>query len=51
MQCVGSRLIKMDSTLSQNDIGNGSNVQVLRRLRGGAGAYLDIPGLQMRCSA
>ena len=28
----GSRLIKMDSTLSQNGIGNGSNVQVLRRL-------------------
>ena len=40
----GSRLIKMESTLSQNGIGNGSNVQVLRRLRGGAGAYLDIPG-------
>ena len=36
----GSRLIKMESTLSQNGIGNGSNVQVLRRLRGGAGAYL-----------
>ena len=31
----GSRLIKMESTLSQNGIGNGSNVQVLRRLRGG----------------
>ena len=44
----GSRLIKMESTLSQNDIGNGSNVQVLRRLRGGAGAYLDIPG-QWEC--
>ena len=44
----GSRLIKMDSTLSQNGIGNGSNVQVLRRLRGGAGAYLDIPG-QWEC--
>ena len=40
----GSRLIKMESTLGQNGIGNGSNVQVLRRLRGGAGAYLDIPG-------
>ena len=38
----------MDSTLSQNGIGNGSNVQVLRRLRGGAGAYLDIPG-QWEC--
>ena len=44
----GSRLIKMESTLSQNGIGNGSNVQVLRRLRGGAGAYLDIPG-QWEC--
>ena len=44
----GSRLIKMDSTLSQNGIGNGSNVQVLRRLRGGAGVYLDIPG-QWEC--
>ena len=36
----GSRMINMESTLSQNGIGNGSNVQVLRRLRGGAGAYL-----------
>ena len=44
----GSHLIKMDSTLSQNGIGNGSNVQVLRRLRGGAGAYLDVPG-QWEC--
>ena len=44
----GSRLMKMESTLSQNCIGNGSNVQVLRRLRGGAGAYLDIPG-QWEC--
>ena len=44
----GSRLIKMECTLSQNGIGNGSNVQVLRRLRGGAGAYLDIPG-QWEC--
>ena len=44
----GSRLIKMERTLSQNGIGNGSNVQVLRRLRGGAGAYLDIPG-QWEC--
>ena len=44
----GSRLIKMDGTLSQNGIGNGSNVQVLRWLRGGAGAYLDIPG-QWEC--
>ena len=44
----GSRMIKMESTLSQNGIGNGSNVQVLRRLRGGAGAYLDIPG-QWEC--
>ena len=31
--------------LSQNGIGNGSNVRVLQRLRGGAGSYLDIPGL------
>ena len=38
----------MECTLSQNGIGNGSNVQVLRRLRGGAGAYLDIPG-QWEC--
>ena len=44
----GSRLIKWKCTLSQNGIGNGSNVQVLRRLRGGAGAYLDIPG-QWEC--
>ena len=44
----GSLLMKMESTLSQNGIGNGSNVQVLRRLRGGAGAYLDIPG-QWEC--
>ena len=45
----GSRLFKMECTLSQNGIGNGSNVQVLRRLRGGAGAYLDIPG-QWECN-
>ena len=44
----GSRLMNMGCTLSQNGIGNGSNVQVLRRLRGGAGAYLDIPG-QWEC--
>ena len=44
----GSRLMKMGCTLSQNGIGNGSNLQVLRRLRGGAGAYLDIPG-QWEC--
>ena len=44
----GSRLIKMGCNLSQNGIANGSNVQVLRRLRGGAGAYLAIPG-QWEC--
>ena len=44
----GSRLIGMECTLSQNGIENGSNVQVLRRLRGGAGAHLDIPG-QWEC--
>ena len=44
----GSRLMKMGCTLSQNGIGDGSNVQVLRRLRGGAGAYLDIP-VQWKC--
>ena len=38
----GSRLIKMDGTLSQNSIGNGSNVQVLRRLRGGASVRIWI---------
>ena len=38
----------MGCTLSQNGVGNGSNVQVLRRLPGGAGAYLDIPG-QWEC--
>ena len=40
----GSRLVKVGCTLSENWVGNGSNVQVLRRLRGGAGAYLDVPG-------
>ena len=44
----GSRVMKMGCAVSQNGIGNGSNVQVLRRLRGGAGAYLDIPG-QREC--
>ena len=44
----GPRLINMECTLSQNGIGNGSNVEVLRRLRGGVGAYLDIPG-QWEC--
>ena len=44
----GSRLVKMGCTLSQNGIGDCSNMQVLRRLRGGAGAYLDIPG-QWEC--
>ena len=40
----GSRLIRRGCTLSENCIGNGSNVGVLRRLRGGASSYLDIPG-------
>ena len=43
----GTGLVK-SCTISQNGIGNGSNVQVLRRLRGGAGACLDIPG-QREC--
>ena len=41
----GSRLVRMGCTLSQNGNGNGSNLQVLRRLRG---AYLDVPG-QCEC--
>ena len=40
----GSRFVKVCCTIGENWIVNGSNVQVLRRLRGGAGAYLDIPG-------
>ena len=40
--------MKVGCTLSQNGIGNGSNVQVLRRLRGGTGSYLDVPG-QWEC--
>ena len=44
----GSGLVKVGCTLSENGIGNGSNVQVLRRLRGGAGSYLDVPG-QWEC--
>ena len=34
----GARLVAMECTLSQHGIGDCSNVQVLRRLRGGAGA-------------
>ena len=44
----GSRLLKMVCTLRQNALVNGSNVQVLRRLRGGADTNLDIPG-QWEC--
>ena len=44
----GSRLVKVGCTLSGNGIGNGSNVRVLRRLRGGASSYLDVPG-QWEC--
>ena len=44
----GSRWLKMSCTLSQNGNGNGWNVQVLRRLRGGAGSYFDVPG-QWEC--
>ena len=44
----GSRFVKVGCTIGENFIGNCSNVQVLRRLRGGAGAYLDIPG-QWEC--
>ena len=44
----GSRLLKMSCTLSQNGTVNSSNVQVLRQLRGGAGAQKDIPG-QWEC--
>ena len=44
----GSRFVKVGCTIGENLIGNCSNVQVLRRLRGGAGAYLDVPG-QWEC--
>ena len=51
----GSRFVKVGCTISENWIGNGSNVEVLRRLRGGASSYLDIPcqmGVQsMSCNA
>ena len=47
-ELCGARLVAMGCTLSQNGIGDCSNVQVLRRLRGGAGAYLDIPS-QWEC--
>ena len=40
----GSGFAKVDCTIGEILIGNCSNMQVLRRLRGGAGAYLDIPG-------
>ena len=44
----GSRFAKVGCTIGENLIGNCSNVQVLRRLRGGAGVHLDIPG-QWEC--
>ena len=40
----GSRLIKIECTLSQNGIGNGSNVHVLRRAPWWCSCVLDIPG-------
>ena len=40
----GSRFAKVVCTIGETLIGNCSNVQVLRRLRGGAGVHLDIPG-------
>ena len=48
MALCGSRFVKVGCTIGENLIGNCSHVQVLRRLRGGAGAYLDIPG-QWEC--
>ena len=44
----GSRFAKVDCTIGENLIGNCSNVQVLRRLRGGAGVHLVFPG-QWEC--
>ena len=44
----GSGFVKVGCTIGENLTGNCSNVQVLRRLRGGAGAYLDVPG-QWEC--
>ena len=44
----GSRFVKVGCTLSENWIGNGSNVEVLRRLRRGASSYLEVPG-QWEC--
>ena len=44
----GSRFVKVGCTIGENWVGTGSNVQVLRRLRGGAGVHLDIPG-QWEC--
>ena len=45
----GSRFAKVGCTIGENLIGNCSNVQVLRRLRGGAGVHLYIPG-QWECN-
>ena len=44
----GSRFAKVGCIVGEILIGNCSNVQVLRRLRGGAGVHLDIPG-QWEC--
>ena len=44
----GSRFVKVGCTIGENMTGNCSNVHVLRRLRGGDGAYLDVPG-QWEC--
>ena len=44
----GSRFAKVGCTIGENLIGNCSNVQMLRRLRGGAGVHLDIP-VQWEC--
>ena len=48
MPCVDRGLQKLVVPLVTILIGNCSNVQVLRRLRGGAGVHLDIPG-QWEC--
>ena len=44
----GWRFEKVGCTIGELFFGNCSNVQVLRRLRGGAGLHLDIPG-QWEC--
>ena len=44
----GSQLVRKGCTLGENGIGDGLNVQVLRRVRGGASLYLDVPG-QWEC--